>query len=119
MLYGVTRPLRTPMPLTPSSVLWASALILPLACSANTRDQPAAAGASGSSASSASGSGGETVQAGDDRVFAPEGLANTPLDGQVADGLTLMAFTLRQGASGLTLYGSVRNDRRRRRARPV
>jgi len=92
-----------------SSALWASSLVLPLACSANTRDQPAAAGASGSSSSS--GSGGETAQTGDDRAFVPEGLPNTPLEGQVVDGLTLIAFTLRQEASGLALYGAVRNDR--------
>jgi hypothetical protein len=96
---------RRPMPLMRSSVLWACALALPLACSATSRDQPAAAGASGS------GSGGGTVQVGDERAFVPESLANTPLEGQVVDGLTLIAFTLRQGASGLALYGAVRNDR--------
>ncbi|MET0790153.1 MAG: hypothetical protein ABW061_01410 [Polyangiaceae bacterium] len=41
----------------------------------------------------------------------PEGLSNTALDGQVVDGLTLIALTLRQESSGLALYGSVRNDR--------
>lgn len=97
------------MPLTLSPILWATALVLPLACSANTRDEPAAAG--GSRSSSSAGSGGETVPAGDARLFVPEGLPNTPLDGQVVDGLTLIALTLRQGPSGLALYGSVRNDR--------
>jgi hypothetical protein len=51
------------------------------------------------------------VQLGDARVFVPESLANTPMDGQVVDGLTLIAFTLRHESSGLALYGSVRNDR--------
>lgn len=51
------------------------------------------------------------MQAGDARAFVPESLSNTPLTGQVADGLTLIAFTLEQGAIRLSLYASIRNDR--------
>jgi len=79
------------------------ALIVPVACSTNPRDLPAAEGASGT--------GGGAAETGDDRAFVPEGLSNTPMDGQVVDGLTLIAFTLRQSARGLALYGAVRNDR--------
>ena len=96
------------MPFLPSFVLWASALLVPLACAANTRDEPAAA--AGSSASASAG-GSATTPVGDARAFVPEGLANTPMDGQVVDSLKLIAFTLRQGAGGLVLYGAVRNDR--------
>ncbi|WP_159397261.1 FxLYD domain-containing protein [Sorangium cellulosum] len=39
----------------------------------------------------------------------PEGLSNTELDGQEG-GLTLVAFTLAQGATGPELYAAVRND---------
>lgn len=98
-------------PLTPSAVLLACALIAPLACSAHTGDEPAAAGSSGSGSGSGAGAGGETAQGGDQRAFVPESLANTPLAGQVVDGLTLIAFTLRQGSNGLALYGAIRNDR--------
>jgi hypothetical protein len=45
---------------------------------------------------------------GDDRLFVPEGLANTELDGE--GGLTLVAFTLQQRASGLELLATIRHD---------
>jgi hypothetical protein len=46
---------------------------------------------------------------GDRRLFVPEGLANTNLDG--ADvGLVLAAFTLVPGATGPELYAAIRND---------
>jgi len=80
--------------------------LAPLACASQARDQAAVAGAAGS------GSGGQSaLPTGDARAFVPEDLPNTPMDGQVADGLTLIAFTLRQGASGLALYGAVKNER--------
>lgn len=79
-------------------------LLVPLACTSNASDQPAGA--------SAPGAGGQTaVLVGDGRAFVPEDLPNTPMGGQVADGLRLIAFTLRQGASGLALYGAVKNER--------
>src|SRR6478735_7718798 len=58
------------------------------------------------SLSAACSSGGGTN--GDRRLFVPEGLANTNLDG--ADvGLVLAAFTLVPGASGPELYAAIRN----------
>lgn len=45
---------------------------------------------------------------GDDRLFVPEGLANTELEGE--GGLTLVAFTLQQRATGLELLAAVRHD---------
>jgi len=60
------------------------------------------AGALGTACSSGGGTG-------DRRLFVPEGLANTNLDG--ADvGLVLAAFTLVPGASGPDLYAAIRND---------
>ena len=50
------------------------ALVLPLACS-----------------------GGTTAAPGDDRLFGPEGLPNTPRDGEVGVTLKLIATTLVQG----------------------
>ncbi|WP_437276617.1 FxLYD domain-containing protein [Sorangium sp. So ce375] len=41
--------------------------------------------------------------------FVPEGLSNTEMDEEGA-GLTLVAFTLAQGATGPELYAAVRND---------
>jgi hypothetical protein len=51
--------------------------------------------------------GGETAS--DDRGFVPEGLPNTELEGQ-AGGLTLVAFTLQEGAEGLELFAAVKNE---------
>lgn len=45
---------------------------------------------------------------GDDRLFVPEDLPNTELDG--GGGLTLVAFTLIEGATGGEFYAAVRND---------
>jgi len=47
--------------------------------------------------------------AGDDRLFVPEGLPNTNLNGQDV-GPTLIAFTLVQETPGPNLYAAVRND---------
>jgi hypothetical protein len=84
-------------------VLGAAAVSLPLACSASSREQLTATGGSGAS--------GGTTLTGDERAFVPESLVNTPVAGQVADGLRLIAFTLRQGTTGPALYAAVRNDR--------
>jgi hypothetical protein len=54
------------------------------------------------------GTGGMAGMASDDRLFVPEGLPNTDLDGE--GGLTLIASTLIDGASGPELYAAVRND---------
>jgi hypothetical protein len=92
------------------------ALGLPLACSLSapdpatssdgsvpgSRDATATGGTSG-------GSGGTTAQPGDDRLFVPEGLSNTNLDGSDI-GLALVAFTLVQDTTGPKLYAAVRND---------
>ena len=47
---------------------------------------------------------------GDDRLFVPEDLPNTPQEGEVGVTLTLVASTLVQGAAGPELYAAVRND---------
>jgi len=54
------------------------------------------------------GSAGTAGVAGDTRLFVPEGLPNTELDGD--GGLTLVAFTLLEGATGAEFYAAVRND---------
>jgi hypothetical protein len=115
-----------------------AALFLPLACSGNVRSEAQAAGGSvqsgGSSASagvllaggttnsagaansnggvsgSAESFGGTAGEADNDLTSVPEGLSNTLLDGEVVGGLTLIAFTLIQGAAGAELYTAVRND---------
>jgi hypothetical protein len=46
---------------------------------------------------------------GDDRAFVPEGLANDEI-GEQPGGLTLVAFTLAPGVSGLELYAAIAND---------
>ena len=48
--------------------------------------------------------------AGDDRLFVPEDLPNTPRDGEVGVTLKLVASTLVQGRAGPELYAAVRND---------
>jgi hypothetical protein len=113
-------------------------LFFPLACSGNVRsDAQAAGGSSPNGGSSASGgvllTGGTTNSAGaadsnagssgaaesaggmagavgDDLTSVPEGLSNTLLVGEVVGGLTLIAFTLIQGAAGAELCTAVRND---------
>jgi hypothetical protein len=47
---------------------------------------------------------------GDDRLFVPEGLPNTPRAGEVGVTLKLVAATLVQGPAGLEYYAAVRND---------
>ena len=65
----------------------------------------AGAGSSGSE----TGSGGMGGDRGEGLRFVPEGLSNTEMDEEGA-GLTLVAFTLVQGATGPELYAAVRND---------
>ena len=96
-----------------------AALLLPLACSRGTPDQ--VTGADGnlpgsSDATSAGGAldgmgGSDAVdgQTGDDRLFVPEGLSDISGDG-MDQGLTLVAFTLVQGAAGPKFYAAVRNE---------
>ena len=75
----------------------AIALALPLACTGGSSERDGSAGS------------GTAGAAGDDRLFVPEGLANTNQSG--ADvGLVLVAFTLVQGKAGPELYAAVRND---------
>jgi hypothetical protein len=79
----------------------AAALALPLACSGGA-DPAMGVGGRGGTA-------GATGQADDDRLFVPEGLANTNQSG--ADvGLVLIAFTLVEGKAGPELYAAIRND---------
>ncbi len=47
---------------------------------------------------------------GDDLLFVPDGLPNTPREGEVGVTLKLVAFTLVQGVTGPELYAAVRND---------
>ena len=63
------------------------ALLLPLACS-----------------------GGMAAAPGDDRLFVPEDLPNTPRAGEVGVTLKLVASTLVQGATAAEHYAAVRND---------
>jgi hypothetical protein len=53
--------------------------------------------------------GGGAVPAGDARTFVPEGLPNEEL-GEQPGGLTLVAFTLAEGGSGLELYAAIANE---------
>ena len=53
---------------------------------------------------------GPGADAGDDRLFVPEDLPNTPHEGEVGVTLKLVASTLVQGAAGPELYAAVRND---------
>jgi hypothetical protein len=55
------------------------------------------------------GAGGTGGASGDRRLFVPEGLANTNLDGSDM-GLVLVAFTLVLGPTGPAFYAAVRND---------
>jgi hypothetical protein len=80
------------------------ALVIPLACSGSPNH---ATGAGGNGAATG-GSGGVGGQPGDDLLFVPVGLPNTPFD-QVTT-LTLVAFTLVRGATGTEIYAAVRND---------
>ena len=84
-------------------VIQALTLALPVACSTGSRDQ--ATGASGSG-----GVAGMAAAPGDDLRFVPQGLPNTPRDGDVAGGLRLVAFSLVQGEAGPELYAAVKND---------
>src|SRR5688572_9841350 len=83
------------------------ALAIPLGCSGSGG---ASAGTGGSSGASGGigGVGGIGGQPGDDLLFVPVGLPNTPYD-QVTT-LTLVAFTLVEGANGPEIYAAVRND---------
>ena len=55
-------------------------------------------------------SGGMAGAPGDDRLFVPEDLPNTPRAGEVGVTLKLVASTLVQGPTGAELYAAVRND---------
>jgi hypothetical protein len=100
--------------------VWAPLLALScaLACSPG-RQAEAGAGGHGADAGGATGTGGGPGSTGDgdgaagqqtdDRLFVPESLPNTNLNGQ-DEGLVLVAFTLVQEASGASLYAAVRND---------
>jgi hypothetical protein len=82
-------------------VALALALALPAACSGGGGDRAPGTGGSGPGIGGAGG--------GDRRLFVPEGLTNTNVDG--ADvGLVLVAFTLVPGPTGPALYAAVRND---------
>ena len=95
------------------------ALVLPLACSRSTPDHEAGSGRSGAGGNGATATGGSSGgidgsdgmagQPGDDRLFVPEGLSNISGDG-MDQGLTLVAFTLVQEATGPKLYAAVRNE---------
>jgi hypothetical protein len=65
-------------------------------------------GSSGSAGTAGNPFAGAAGVAGDARLFVPEGLPNTELDGD--GGLTLVAFTLLHGAAGAEFYAAVRND---------
>jgi hypothetical protein len=80
-----------------------AALAVTLACSGSTGGGATASGGKGGVASAG-------APASDDLTSVPGGLANTLLDGEVPGGLTLIAFTLTQGATGPELYAAVRND---------
>ena len=69
------------------AVLAVLALVLPLACSGGMAGAP-----------------------GDDRLFVPEDLPNTPRAGEVGVTLKLVASTLVQGPTAAALYAAVRND---------
>ena len=58
----------------------------------------------------AGGAGGMAGAAGDDRLFVPDGVPNTPREGEVGVTLKLVASTLVQGPAGLEYYAAVRND---------
>jgi len=74
-----------------SLVVRAVALVLVLGCSGNTPDDTT------------------PVATGDDRLFVPEDLPLMELSGE-GSGLTLIALTLIDGATGAELYAAVRND---------
>ena len=80
-------------------------LVVPLACSGNAPDHSAGTGGNGGA-----GVAGGAGAAGDDRLFVPDGLPNTPRDGEVGVTLKLLASTLVQGAAGPELYAAVKND---------
>ena len=93
--------------------------VLPLACSRSTPDptmrpdgnvpRSSDATAAGGGLGGIGGSGPVAGQSGDDLLSVPKGLANTNVDGEDV-GLTLVAFTLVQRATGPALYAAVRND---------
>lgn len=66
-------------------------------------------GAAGGSSGSEAGGGGAGGAADDGLLFVPEGLSNTEVSGE-GEGLTLVASTLVQGATGPEFYAAVRND---------
>jgi hypothetical protein len=71
----------------------------------------ASSGKAGSETSAAgTSSGGVAGALGDGSVFVPDGLPNTPRDGDPGGGLTVVAFTLIQGSDGPELYTAARND---------
>ncbi len=81
-------PLLPMLPMLPTlPMLAVVALVLPLACSGGMAGTP-----------------------GDDRLFVPEDLPNTPRAGEVGVTLKLVASTLVQGPTGAELYAAVRND---------
>jgi hypothetical protein len=79
---------------SPFLLLGTGLLVAATGCSGGGDDAPGAGGGG---------------SAGDDRAFVPEGLSNTELAGQEG-GLTLVAFTLEQGAAGLVLHAAVENE---------
>jgi hypothetical protein len=74
-------------------VLAASALLFAAGCSGNDGEPRT----------------GKIEPVADDRAFVPEGLSNTELEGHEG-GLTLVAFTLEEGALGLAFYAAVKNE---------
>ncbi len=93
-------------------------LLLPIACSRSTPGHEEGADGSVPVRSDATATGaldgtgglaGMDGQPGDDLLFVPEGLSNISGDG-MDQGLTLVAFTLMQEATGPKLYAAVRNE---------
>jgi len=92
--------------------------VLPLACSPSTPGHQAGSDGSVSVSSDTAAAGGalgaidglgEMAGPGDDLLFVPEGLSDISGDG-MDQGLTLVAFTLVQEATGPKLYAAVRNE---------
>jgi hypothetical protein len=55
-------------------------------------------------------SGGSSTAPGDDRLFVPEDLPNTPQEGEIGVTLKVVAFTLQQGPNGPQLFAAVKNE---------
>jgi len=82
--------------------MFAAAGVASLACSGSQ-----ATGVTGGAGTGGGAGAGGT--SGDDQAFVPAGLPNTNVNG-ADEGLTLVGFTLAQGATGAALYAAVKNE---------